>query len=154
MLNNWFNDKINIEIIKQFKEAFKYRKEADKESLEIYLNEDTKKEYASITWLYECRAENVCLIGFNEESIYAIDSEGWLVGVCEGLENIPYELLRVESRYAEDELVEDVFDYDKDFLTDLSKYEEWCKNNCINLDVQKIYHDEHGDLFKQYFDKN
>lgn len=145
--------KINIEIIKQFKEAFKYRKEADKESLEIYLNEDTKKEYASITWLYECRAENVCLIGFNEESIYAIDSEGWLVGVCEGLENIPYELLRVESRYSEDELVEDVFDYDKDFLNDLLNYEQWCKNNNIELDKDKVYHTENGVLFDKYFDK-
>ena len=35
-------NKINIEVIKQFKEAFKYRKEADKESLEIYLNEKKK----------------------------------------------------------------------------------------------------------------
>lgn len=34
--------KININVIKQFKEAFKFRKLSDKESLEIYLNEDTK----------------------------------------------------------------------------------------------------------------
>lgn len=145
---------INLDTIKQFKDAFKFYKEADKKSLEIYLNEDTKKEYASITWFYECRAENVCLMGFDEESIYAIDSEGWLVGVCEGLENIPYELLRVESRYAEDEMVKDVFDYDKDFETDLLKYEEWCKNNGIALDTQKIYHDESGNLFTKYFEKN
>ena len=50
--------KIKIEIIKQFKESFKFRKEADNESLQLYLNEDTKKEYESITWLYECKAEN------------------------------------------------------------------------------------------------
>ncbi len=146
-------NKINIEIIKQFKESFKFRKEADNESLQLYLNEDTKKEYASITWLYECKAENVCLVGFDEELIYAIDSEGWLVELCEGLENIPYELLRVESRYAEDELVEDVFDYDKDFENDLLKYEEWCKSNGINLDIQKVYHDENGNLFTKYFEK-
>lgn len=28
-----------------------------------------------------------------------------------------------------------------------------CKNNGIDLDVQKIYHDENGILFTQYFDK-
>lgn len=43
---------MDIDIIKQFKDAFNFRKEADKDSLNIYLNEDTKKEYAGINWIY------------------------------------------------------------------------------------------------------
>lgn len=144
---------INIEIIKSFKEAFKFRKEADQEALDLYLNEDTKKEYAGITWLYECEEQSAAFIGIWDNEVYAIDSEGYLVSVCEGLENIPYELIRIDSLYCEDELVEDFFRYNKDFEIDLLEYEKWCKNNHVILDVQKIYHDSNGNLFKQYFDK-
>ena len=56
--------------------------------------------------------------------------------------------------YAKDELVQSVFDKNKDFETDLLKYEEWCKSNGIKLDMQKVYHDENGNLFTQYFEKN
>ena len=49
--------KINIEIIKQFPNAFKFEKEADKSSLELYLNDDTKKEYKGTR-----DSENVLLI--------------------------------------------------------------------------------------------
>lgn len=144
---------INMEIIKKFKEAFKFYKEADQESLNLYLNEDTKKEYEGITWLYECDEQSAAFIGIEDNEVFAIDSEGYLVSICEGLENIPYELIRIDTLYCEDELVEDFFKYNKDFETDLLKYEEWCKNNNVILDIQKVYHDNYGNLFKQYFDK-
>lgn len=145
--------KINLNIIKQFPTAFKFEKEADKESLKIYLNKETEKEYAGMKWLYECEDQSAAFIGVDNNEVFAIDSEGYLVSVCEGIENIPYELLRLHSLYAKDELVQSVFDKNKDFETDLLKYEDWCKNNGIDLDVQKIYHDENGNLFTKYFDK-
>lgn len=145
--------KINLNFIKQFKEAFKFRKESDNESLKIYLNEDTEKEYADIIWIYECEEQSAAFIGMDDNEVVAIDSEGFLVSVCEGIENIPYELLRLHSLYAKDELVKSVFDKNKDFKADLLNYEEWCKNNVIALDVQKIYHDENGNLFTNYFEK-
>ena len=145
--------KVNINIIKQFKNAFKFEKEADKSSLEIYLTEDTKKEYKGINWIYECEEQSAAFIGIDNNEVFAVDSEGFLVSVCEGIENIPYELLRLHSLYAKDELVQSVFDKNKDFETDLLKYEEWCRNNGINLDIQKVYHDENGNLFTKYFEK-
>lgn len=145
--------KINLNIIKQFPTAFKFEKEADKESLKVYLNKETEKEYAGMNWLYECEEQSAAFIGVDNNEVFAIDSEGYLVSICEGIENIPYELLRLHSLYAKDELVQSVFDKNKDFETDLLKYEEWCKNNGIDLDIQKIYHDENGNLFTQYFDK-
>ncbi len=145
--------KVNINIIKQFKNAFKFEKEADKSSLEIYLTEDTKKEYTGINWIYECEEQSAAFIGIDNNEVFAVDSEGFLVSVCEGIENIPYELLRLHSLYAKDELVQSVFDKNKDFETDLLKYEEWCRNNGINLDIQKVYHDENGNLFTKYFEK-
>lgn len=145
--------KVNLTIIKKFKNAFKFEKEADKESLKIYLNKDTEKEYAGMNWLYECEEQNAAFIGVDNNEVFAIDSEGYLISVCEGIENIPYELLRLHSLYATNELVQSVFDKNKDFEADLLNYEEWCKTNGIALDVQKIYHDENGNLFTQYFDK-
>ena len=68
--------KINLTIIKQFPNAFKFEKEADKSSLEVYLNEDTKKEYASITWLYECEDQSAAFIGIDNNEVFALDSEG------------------------------------------------------------------------------
>lgn len=125
-----------------------------KKSLKTYLNKETEKEYAGITWLYECDEQSAAFIGMDDNEVVAIDSEGFLVSVCEGIENIPYELLRLHSLYAKDELVKSVFDKNKAFEADLLNYEEWCKNNVIALDVQKIYHDENGNLFTNYFDKN
>ena len=143
-----------VNIIKQFKNAFKFEKEADKSSLELYLNKETEKEYAGMNWLYECEEQSAAFIGIDNNEVFAVDSEGFLVSVCEGIENIPYELLRLHSLYAKDELVQSVFDKNKDFETDLLKYEEWCKSNGIKLDMQKVYHDENGNLFTQYFEKN
>lgn len=145
--------KINLNIIKQFPTVFKFEKEADKESLKVYLNKETEKEYAGMNWLYECEEQSAAFIGVDNNEVFAIDSEGYLVSICEGIENIPYELLRLHSLYAKDELVQSVFDKNKDFETDLLNYEDWCKNNGIDLDIQKIYHDENGNLFTQYFDK-
>ena len=31
--------------------------------------------------------------------------------------------------------------------------EDWCKNNEVILDTQKIYHDNNGNLFNKYFEK-
>ena len=143
-----------VNIIKQFKNAFKFEKEADKSSLELYLNKETEKEYAGMNWLYECEEQSAAFIGIDNNEVFAVDSEGFLVSVCEGIENIPYELLRLHSLYAKDELVQSVFDKNKDFENDLLKYEEWCKSNGIKLDMQKVYHDENGNLFTQYFEKN
>lgn len=144
---------INLETIKNFKEAFKFYKEADEELLNLYLNEDTKKEYVGITWLYECDEQSAAFIGIEDNEVFAIDSEGYLVSICEGLENIPYELLRLDSLYVEDELVQNIFKYDKNFQIDLLKYEDFCKKNGIILDITKVYHDERGKLFEKYFDK-
>ena len=144
---------INLEIIKQFQNIFQFRKEADQESIDLFLNEETIIEYSGITWLYECIVDNLCLIGFQDNVIYAIDSEGFLVGVCTGLENIPYEILRIKSSYTTNEIVQEVFDKHIDYALDFHKYEQWCQENNIILDQNNEYHDSNGNLFTDYFDK-
>ena len=147
--------KINLDIIKQFKDAFKFEKESDQESLDLHLNEESKSEFPDIIWLYECSVHNLGLIGIDNDinETYAIDSDGMVTYVCKGLENIPYEILRLESCYSDDETIQEVFDYDKDFELDFYKYEQWCKDNNIVLDQDKQYHDSNGNLFTKYFEK-
>ena len=74
-----------VNIIKQFKNAFKFEKEADKSSLELYLNKETEKEYAGMNWLYECEEQSAAFIGIDNNEVFAVDSEGFLVSVCEGI---------------------------------------------------------------------
>lgn len=146
--------KINLDIIKQFKDAFQYRREFEKKDIKKNLNQDILKETKGIVWLYFSNEQNYSLIGVEEENVYALDSEGFLVDVCIGVENIPYELLRVLSESGDDGSVKDILQYNKEFELDLLKYEQWCKENNIELDKNKIYHDKNGFLFDKYFDKD
>jgi hypothetical protein len=146
--------KFNLDIIKQFKDAFQYRREFENKDIKKHLNQDILKETKGIVWLYFSNEQNYSLIGVEEENVYALDSEGFLVDVCIGAENIPYELLRVLSESGDDGSVKDILQYNKEFALDLLKYELWCKNNNIELDKNKIYHDENGVLFHKYFDKD
>jgi len=56
----------------------------------------------------------------------------------------------------DNETVEEYFEKfeDEGYKETLKKYEQWCKKNNIELDKNKIYHDENGKLFDKYFDKN
>ncbi len=146
--------KINLDIIKQFKDAFQYRREFENKDIKKHLNKDILKETKGIVWLYFSNEQSYSLIGVEEENVYALDSEGFLVDVCIGAENIPYELLRVLSESGDDVSVKDILQYNKEFELDLLKYEKWCKENNIELDKNKIYHDKNGFLFDKYFDKD
>ena len=146
--------KINLDIIKKFKYAFQYRREFEKKDIKIFLNQDILKDTQDIFWLYFSNEQNYSLIGVEKENIYALDSEGFLVDICIGIENIPYELLRVLSESGDDGSVKDILQYNQEFELDLLKYEKWCKENNIILDKNRIYHDENGKLFDKYFNKN
>jgi hypothetical protein len=146
--------KINLDIIKQFKDAFQYRREFEKKDIKRFLNPDILKDTQDIFWLYFSNEQNYSLIGVEKENVYALDSEGFLVDICIGIENIPYELLRVLSESGDDGSVKDILQYNQEFELDLLKYEKWCKENNIILDKNRIYHNENGKLFDKYFNKN
>ena len=130
---------INLDIIKQFKDAFKFEKEVDQTFIDTYLNEEILTEHPSINWLYVCYLEDLPVIGIEDNIIYGLDSEGFLIDVCKGLENIPYEILRLESEYGT-EFVKDVFKKNKNFALDFHKYEQWREENNIVLDQDNSYH--------------
>lgn len=121
----------------------------------IFINEENN--YEDINWLYISDLQSAKLVGIDIKTneIYAIDDEGFLVEVCNGLENIPYEFIRRECSFTNDETVNDYFEKYKDYnyKETLEKYEEYCKDNNIALDKDNVYHDGNGKLFEKYFDK-
>lgn len=147
-------NKINLDIIKQFKEVFSYEKDFQQSDYDNFFNEEMIANCKGITWLYWSEEQDYGLIGYEDEMVYALKDEGELTDVCEGLENIPYEMLRVLSFYSKNYILNDDSKYVQKLLSDIYEYESWCKENGIELDKQKVYHDEHGKLFTHYFEKS
>lgn len=143
----------NLDIVKNFKELFKYIKDVETTDLDIYLNKENQIKYKQINWLYVSSEDYACLIGLNGNSVCAIDSEGILRSVCEDFQNIPYEFLRKNSQYTENETLSELFAEENGLEDYLIKYEKFCKNNNIILDKQGVYHNKNGTLFTNYFSK-
>jgi hypothetical protein len=149
---NFQMNKINLDIIKQFKDSFQYRRDFENKDIKNFLNHEILEESKGIKWLFFSNEQNYSLIGVEDEYVYALDSEGFLIEVCIGIENTPYELLRVLSESGNNGSVKDILQYNKEFELDLLKYENWCKSNNIQLDKNNIYHDGNGKLFDKYFE--
>ncbi len=114
--------------------------------------------FDNMKWLFVTYHSNYTLVGINikDDSIWCIDDEGDFHQDCDVLENLPYEIIRNKSGYMDNETVEEYFEKFKDegYKETLLKYEKWCKENNIELDKNKIYHDENGKLFDKYFKFN
>lgn len=72
------------------------------------------------------------------------------------MQDLPYEIIKVESRFTKNSTVEEYFKKfsNCDFPLILKRYESWCKENNIELDKQRVYHDINGKLFDKYFEKD
>lgn len=143
-------NKINLDVIKQFPNAFSYNKYFQHTDIDKFFNEDMIENCKGIECLYWSNEQTYCLIGFQDNTVYAIQDECELTSVCEGLENIPYEMLRILSDSGENGSLEDIIQYNQEVMVDLLKYESWCKKNNIELDKSKIYHDENTKLFNKF----
>ena len=119
------------------------------------LDEDSF-DYTNIKWLFITEHPHLTLIGVNtiDNTVWCIDDEGDFHQDCDALENLPYEIIRVECSFTEHETVEDYFEKYKDEGLDkiLWRYEDWCRHNGIELDKNKIYHYNDGKLFNKSFD--
>lgn len=122
------------------------------EDISIWTGDD---EYPCIDWLFVTQQEQLSLIGIDQKNkaVYCIDDEGEFHKACNSLQDIPYEIIRIESSYSKNKLVLNYVNKYPNFLSILSKYEAWCKENGIELDKNNIYHDTEGKLFTHYFEK-
>ncbi len=127
------------------------------EDIKLYTGyEADNHDYTNIKWLFQTHHQNLTLVGINilDNTIWTIDDDGDLHQDCNSLQDFPYEIIRIDCGFTKNETVEDYFQKYPNYKETLKKYEQWCKYNNIELDKQKIYHDENGNLFKYCFDKN
>lgn len=110
------------------------------------------KTVQSNDWLYRTSKARYKLIGLNKENdiVHSITNTGEVGIFCEAFDSVPYEILRRDM--IEDETTEEYLEADPQFYQALLKYETWAKENDIELDTLKIYHNEEGELFKEYFE--
>lgn len=113
--------------------------------------------YENMKWLFVTYQSNHTLIGLNvlDNTIWAIDDEGEFHKACDAVQDLPYEILRLECAFTENETVEDYFEKYKEegYKKTLERYELWCRNNHIELDKNHIYHDRNRKLFSKSFNK-
>lgn len=127
--------KISLDVIEKFKEAFYFKRPFEEIDREKFFNDTINKNCKGIDWLYFSYEESYALIGVDGDDVYALDTEGFLVDVCDGLENVPYAMLSTLLDSGED-----ILQYNQEFETDLIKYEDWCKTNNIEINKDKVYH--------------
>ena len=144
---------INLDIIKKFKEIFFYERDFESSDIKKFFNKEMISNTKNIKWLYWSNEQTYGLIGTDNNLVSAIQDEGELTDVCEGLENIPYEFLRILSFYHTKNLLDDGSIQIKNLLLQIQEYEVWCAENKIELDKNKIYHNENGKLFTHYFER-
>lgn len=117
-------------------------------------------DYSNIKWLFVTEQQNLTLVGIStiDNTVWCIDDEGDFHQDCDALQNLPYEILRLESFYTPNESIDEYFTKYKDyhFKETLARYEAWCNLNNIPLDEKRTYHLNDGSLFTNYFelDKN
>lgn len=103
-------------------------------------------------WLYRTTQASYKLIGVDKENdiIHIITNTGEVGIFCETFDSIPYEILRRDM--LEDETTYDYLRDAPQFHQALLKYEAWAKENGIQLDKYNIYHNDNGELFKEFFE--
>lgn len=95
-------------------------------------------------WLYRGDGDLTVMLGLYKDNIIAISEDFEIFRFCDYFQDIPFEIYRRSY-----ELFDGIRDSHKDKL---KKYEIWCKNNGIFVDPNHYYHDENGEIFKEYFE--
>ena len=121
---------------------YKFR---SKENIEDYLKEFDGEVEESIVrntnWLYKGDGYLPLILGIYKDNIIAINEDFFLIKFCDYFQDIPFEIYRR------------AFDsYNHKHLNKLNEYQKWCEDNNIVVDPNNYYHDENGDIFKEYFE--
>lgn len=139
-----------FEIVKENKlltEVFDYNYRS-LEDIECYVEQfkdmSGEKIVNNTQWLYRGDGDLTVMLGLYKDNIIAISEDFELFRFCDYFQDIPFEIYRRSY-----ELFDGIRDYHKDKL---KKYEIWCKNNGIVVDPNNYYHNENGEIFKEYFE--
>lgn len=124
----------------------------NKKETKLWMNEDNKGILKKVKWIY--------ISSFQEFTLVGEDKDGMIVGIddqcdihyVQSFQDIPYEMIRMLTKYRDNESTEELFQKYPKYKIILKKYEDWCEENNIKLDKDQIYHDKKGNLFTHYFE--
>lgn len=119
-----------------FEDIEDYKREFDGEIEEDIVN--------NTTWLYRGDGRLTMMLGLYKYNIIAISDDFFLLKFCDYFQDIPFEIYRLKYDFFENER--------ETYINNLKKYEIWCRKNNIIVDPNNYYHDENGEIFKEYFE--
>lgn len=95
-------------------------------------------------WLYSGDGYLREVLGLYKGEVIAISQDFELFKFCDHFQDIPFEIYR--RNY-------EIFEPRRDHhLECLKQYEQWCYDKGIAVDPDNHYHDEHGNIFSEYFE--
>ena len=122
--------------LSSFEDIDDYKREFDGEIEENIVN--------NTTWLYRGDGRLTMMLGLYKDNIIAISDDFFLLKFCDYFQDIPFEIYRLKFDFFENER--------ETYINNLKKYEQWCRDNNIVVDLNNYYHDENGEIFKEYFE--
>ena len=122
--------------LSSFEDIDDYKREFDGEIEEDIVN--------NTTWLYRGDGRLTMMLGLYKDNIIAISEDFFLLKFCDYFQDIPFEIYRLKFDFFENER--------ETYINNLKKYEQWCRDNNIVVDPNNYYHDENGEIFKEYFE--
>lgn len=106
-----------------------------------YIEEDIVNQ---TKWLYSGVSFLTVVLGLYKDNIIGISEDFELLKFCDYFQDISFEIYRRNF---------DAFDSHRKYhLECLKQYEQWCRKNNIVVDPNNYYHDENGEIFKEYFE--
>lgn len=143
ILKHLFNYDCDSQDINEYMITEKYY--AQMEDYEIEMIESTD-------WLCRFNILNRVILGVDKEDDTArcITNTGEVGDFCETFSSVPYEILRRDM--PRNSNTQNYFNRFPEFYQALQKYDTWAKENNIELDQYHIYHNNNGELFKEYFE--
>lgn len=131
---------------------FEFYEMADKNKdlFDLLYPKELHKKLNHIHWLYFSNFQEFSLIGVDSDNnVFAI-TDNLDLRIIKGFQNLPYEIIRVYTGFHDK--TDNYFQAFPETRQLLMEYETWCIVNDIPLDEHKIYHDENGNLFNEYFE--
>ena len=122
--------------LSSFEDIDDYKREFDGEIEENIVN--------NTTWLYRGDGRLTMMLGLYKDNIIAISDDFFLLKFCDYFQDIPFEIYRLKFDFFENER--------ETYINNLKQYEQWCRDNNIVVDLNNYYHDENGEIFKEYFE--
>lgn len=127
-----------------------------KKEISLFITDGNQELVEGTEWIYQSFLQSFMLVGVFEWEgkilAHAIDDQTDYSGSINSFQDIPYEIIRRECYYTKDKSVKSYFEKNPDVEKLLKEYEKYCNEQNIQIDKEKVYHDNNDKLFNKYFE--